>query len=184
MLDTEFRKKQLSGVAKRGMADIMAQANSLDQIFVEKQVAANGSGYSRDKLDMEDPVGDMVVSDQAENLGLIDIAGISAGVKNAVGILGEVLPVAPQLFLPAPDSGSGPGCQRREVGLFLPSQMLGYTNFRVVVGGFGHGLILYAGYSHSDSYNNARCWMQPGSFFSGWLIREKLMKISIEYCAA
>jgi hypothetical protein len=35
---------------------------------------------------MDHPVGDMVVLDQVEYLGLIDVPGISAGVDDPVGV--------------------------------------------------------------------------------------------------
>ncbi len=63
-------------MAKGWVADIVAQRNGFDQILVEIEIAADGSGYPRNQLNMKDPVGDVVVSDQAENLGFVDIAGI------------------------------------------------------------------------------------------------------------
>ena len=88
------------------MTDIVAQAHRLDQVFVEKQVASYGSCYPGDKLDMQYPVGDVIVSDQAEYLGFIDIAGVGPGVQYTVGVLGIVLPVALQLLFPAPHACS------------------------------------------------------------------------------
>ena len=100
MLDAEFREERLAGMAKRRVANVMAQAHRFDQVFVEKKVAPNCSGDPGDKLDMQNPVADVIISDQAEYLGFVNIAGIGPGVEDAVGILGIVLPISLQLFLP------------------------------------------------------------------------------------
>ena len=76
----------LAGMAEGGMADIVAKAHGLYQILVEKQVAADGSGNPGDELNMQDPVGDMIVSDQAEDLGLVNISRIGLGMKDTVRI--------------------------------------------------------------------------------------------------
>jgi hypothetical protein len=63
---------------------------------------ANGSGNAGDQLDMEDSVGDMVIGNQTEDLGLVDVPGVGAGVKDAVGIQGIGLAVPPSGFLNSP----------------------------------------------------------------------------------
>jgi hypothetical protein len=64
----------------------MAQGYGLQKVGVQTQVPAYGPGHAGDHLDMEDPMGYMVVFQQVKNLGLINIAGIGLGVEYAVHI--------------------------------------------------------------------------------------------------
>jgi hypothetical protein len=47
---------------------------------------------------MKDPVGDVIVLDEIEDLGFVDVTGIGLGVKDAVPVEREALPVAGQNF--------------------------------------------------------------------------------------
>ena len=55
---------------------------------------------------MQDPVADVLVLDEVEDLGLVDVAGVSPGMEDAVGVYGKILAVAffNALLETAPDS--------------------------------------------------------------------------------
>ena len=98
MTPTDLREDAFAFMTKRRMTDVMAERDRLDQILVEPEKAADGSSNTRDNLHMQDPVRDMIVVNQRENLGFIDITGISLGMEDAVGIMGKGLPVIRQGF--------------------------------------------------------------------------------------
>ena len=139
-----------------GMTDIVSQRDGFDQILVEMKIAADSPGDSGDELDMQNPMSDMVVSDQAEDLGLVDIAGVGSRVQNAVGILGEVLPVSMQFLMASSDSCSRADGLRGKVRCLALVQVVGYGKLGKLIGGFTHRTSISAGYSHSAPYNNAR----------------------------
>ena len=68
------------------MADIVTERDRLDEIFVETEGTANRTGDPRDQLDVDDPVGDMIVLDQIEDLCLIDVTGIGTGMNNPISV--------------------------------------------------------------------------------------------------
>ena len=76
MFGTECGQEMFAIVTERGVADIMAQGDGLNEIFVEMEKTADGSGNAGDQLHVQNPVGNVVVGDQAEDLGLVDVAGI------------------------------------------------------------------------------------------------------------
>ena len=78
MFETERGEKMLSGMAEGRVTDIMTEGDGLDQVLVEVEKTADGAGDSRNQLDVKDPVGDVIVADQAEYLRFIDIAGVGA----------------------------------------------------------------------------------------------------------
>ncbi len=67
----------------------MAQGNSFGEVFVKGKDTGQGSGNLGDKLNMEDPVGYVIIFNQIKDLSLIDIAGIGTGMENSVGINGK-----------------------------------------------------------------------------------------------
>ena len=73
-------------MAEGAVPDIVAQSNGLDEVLVQRQQAAACSRDLGDKLDVEPAVGDVIILDQVEHLGFVDVARISVGVKDAVGI--------------------------------------------------------------------------------------------------
>ncbi len=95
---TEYGQEMLAIVTERGMADIMAKGDGLNEIFVEMEKAADGSGNTGDQLNVQDSVGDVVVGDQAKDLGLIDVTGVGPGVEDAISIQGIGLPVPSYRF--------------------------------------------------------------------------------------
>ena len=82
----QFGQKSFPVVSERGVTDIMPQGDRFDEVLVELQKAADGAGDLGDQLDVQHPVGDVIVADQGEHLGLVDVAGVGAGMKDAVGI--------------------------------------------------------------------------------------------------
>ena len=98
MPPTDLGENAFALMTKRRMTYIMAERDRLDQILVEPEKATDSSSNTRDDLNMQNPVSDMIVVNQRENLGFIDIAGIGFGMEDAVGILGKGLPVIRQGF--------------------------------------------------------------------------------------
>ena len=56
------------------VADIMAQRNSFDQVFIEVEKAGNGPGNAGDQLNVKNAMGYVIVGNQAEYLGFVDVA--------------------------------------------------------------------------------------------------------------
>ena len=83
---TECRQAGLAEVAIGDVPDIMPECDRLDQILVEAEGSPDRPGDPRDQLDMDHPVGDMVVLHEIEDLGLVDIPGIGPGVDDTVCI--------------------------------------------------------------------------------------------------
>jgi hypothetical protein len=67
---------------------------------------------------MEDPMGDMVISDHVEDLSFIDVPGIGPGMENTVRVHGKGRPVPLKMFLAAAD-GLPAFCRMRPEVLFL-----------------------------------------------------------------
>jgi len=106
VLYAEVGEKFFSVVAKGRVADIMAECDCLDQILIQTKKTADGSGDPGDQLNVQAPMGDVVVGHQAEHLGLVDIPGVGPGVEDPVGVEGKTLAVALPLFL-GPPQGLG-----------------------------------------------------------------------------
>jgi hypothetical protein len=85
-------------MAERGVADIVAKGNSLDKIFIEMQEAADSPGYPGYQLNMQNPVGYMIIGNEGKDLGFVDIPGVGTGVEDPVGIEGELLAIPDFLF--------------------------------------------------------------------------------------
>ena len=75
-------------MAVRDVSDVMPEGNCFDEILIEPQRTSDGAGDFRNKLDVDDPVGDMIIIDKVKDLCLIDISGICPGVDNAVRVPG------------------------------------------------------------------------------------------------
>jgi len=87
-------EKPLPVVPEGAVADVVAQGDGLNKIFVQRKQASAGPGDLGNELDVQNAVGDMVVLDQVKNLGLVNVAGIGVRMKNAVCIQRKALPVA------------------------------------------------------------------------------------------
>jgi hypothetical protein len=87
-------------MSKGGVADIVTKGDRLDKVLVEPKQSSNRPGDFRDELNMKNPVGDVIVPDEIENLGLVDVSAICEGMKDPIAIQRKVLPVAgADLFL-------------------------------------------------------------------------------------
>jgi hypothetical protein len=95
MLCAKCGQEMLTIVTKRGVADIMAKGDGFNEILVEMEEAADCSGNAGDQLHMQNPVGDVVVCNQAEHLCLVDVAGVCPRMEDAVGIEGIGLTMTP-----------------------------------------------------------------------------------------
>ena len=99
MFGAECGQEMFAIVTERGVADVMAKGDGLNEVLVEMEKAADGSGNAGDQLHVQDPVGDVVVGDQAEDPGLVDVAGVGPGVEDAVSIQGIGLSVTFSCFI-------------------------------------------------------------------------------------
>jgi len=122
----EAREHALPVVAEGRMADVVAQGDGLQEIFVEAQELADGAGDLGQELDVQHPMADMLVVHQVKDLGLVDVAGVGAGVQDTVGVHRKILPMAfGDAFFIAPADGLGaPGGIGRQPGFFLFVQAL------------------------------------------------------------
>ena len=77
----------LAAVGKGGMTDVMSESDSLNEIQVQIQRPANGTGDPGHQLHMQTPSGDVVVSGQRKHLGLVGVTVIVGAVQNAVNVL-------------------------------------------------------------------------------------------------
>lgn len=75
------------------VADIMPEGDCLDQVLVEVEKPAHRPPDLGYELHVKDPVGDVVVFDKIENLGLVDVPRVGERMKYAVGINGKILSV-------------------------------------------------------------------------------------------
>jgi hypothetical protein len=116
VLATEGRQNAFTFMAERRMADIVTKGDGFDQILVEPEKSTDGPGDPRDDLDMQNPVGDMIVVHQREHLGFIDIAGIGLGVEDTVRILGKGLPVILEQFGDSTHCGATAAGKAAETG--------------------------------------------------------------------
>jgi hypothetical protein len=89
----QFGQVTFAFMAEWRMADIMAQGDCLDEVFVEPEKTADGAGNLGNQLHMQHPVRDVVVGNQVKYLGLVDVAGVGPTVQNPVRIQGKGLPV-------------------------------------------------------------------------------------------
>jgi hypothetical protein len=62
-----------------GMAYVMAKSDSLNEILVQPQKAADIPRYLGEKLNVQNPVGDVVVVNQIKHLRLVNISGVGQG---------------------------------------------------------------------------------------------------------
>lgn len=79
-------EETLAGMAKGRMAQIVAQANRLDQIAVEAQGTADIAGNARDELHMKAAPRQVVVAAKAKDLRFACITRVRRKMKNLFGI--------------------------------------------------------------------------------------------------
>ena len=75
------------------MTDVMAQCDGFNEVFIQSQKPADGTGNFRYQLNMENTMGDVVILDQVKNLGFVNIAGICTRVKYYIHIQGKGLTI-------------------------------------------------------------------------------------------
>jgi hypothetical protein len=88
VLFAQCRETGFTEMTVRDMTDIVPESYRFDQVLIQPQAASDSPRDFRHKLDMDDPVGDMIVLDKIKNLCLIDIACICPCVDNTVSIAG------------------------------------------------------------------------------------------------
>ena len=69
----EIREAGLAEMPVRDMTDVMPERDCLNKILVQAQASPDRAGNLRDELDMDHPVGDVIVLDKVKNLCLVDI---------------------------------------------------------------------------------------------------------------
>jgi hypothetical protein len=122
--DTERGQEMFAIMAERRVTDVMAQGDGLNKILVEMEKAAYGSGDAGDQLHMQNPVGDVVIGDQAEDLSLVDVTGVGLGVEDAVGIQGIGLPVAISCLFATPLCLNAEAGSRRQAALLFAVEVI------------------------------------------------------------
>jgi hypothetical protein len=115
----ELREAGLAEMPVGDMADIVPERDRLDQILVEPETPPDGAGDLGDELDMDDPVRDMVIINEIEDLRLVDIPGVGPGMDDPVRVAG--IGCADIFCRPVmtPDCIGTYGGKRGELGLAL-----------------------------------------------------------------
>ena len=85
----QFVQKHLAGVGKGGMADIVTQGDGLNQIQIQIQRAADGSGDTGHQLNVQASSGHVIVLHQREDLSLIGVTVVVGAVQDTVNILSK-----------------------------------------------------------------------------------------------
>jgi hypothetical protein len=93
VLLTESGEDPFAVMAEGGVTDVVAEGYGFDEILIKAQVSANGTGNLGKELDVENPVANVFVFYEIKDLGFVDIAGIGAGMQDAVGVHREILAV-------------------------------------------------------------------------------------------
>jgi hypothetical protein len=119
-IPAKLGQEPLPIVTERRMTDVVPQSDRLNQVLVQPEEAAYGSGHFRDQLDMEHPVGDVVVLDQVKDLSFIDVSRVGKGMKDSIRIQRKTLPVAGEdHFLFRPSQGIPAQTGKRRESFFL-----------------------------------------------------------------
>jgi hypothetical protein len=118
----ELGENAFAVVTEGGVADVVPQGDSLEEILVQTKIPADGPGDLGEELDVQDPVTDMLVFDEVKDLGFVDVAGVGPGMEDAVGVYGKILAVAflNAFFKAAPDGLGTPGGIGGKAGFLLP----------------------------------------------------------------
>jgi len=116
----------LAVVAEGRVPDVVPQGDGFEQVLVEAQVAANGPGNLGEKLNVEDPVADMLMLNEIKDLGFVNIAGIGLGMEDTVGIYRKILamPLLDALLKATSDGLGAPGRIGGQASFFLPVELL------------------------------------------------------------
>ena len=71
-----FGEEPFTVMTEGGMTDVVSKGNGLNKIFVESEYSPYGPCYLGDQLNVEDPMSDMIILDEIEDLGLINVSRI------------------------------------------------------------------------------------------------------------
>jgi hypothetical protein len=71
------------------MPNIMTQGDSFYQILVKTQKPANRASDFRYQLHVQDPVGNVIILKQEENLGFVYVAAVGLGMDDSIRIVEE-----------------------------------------------------------------------------------------------
>ncbi len=86
ILLAESGKAALPEMSIRNMADIMTEGNCLDKVFIKAETSSYRPRNLRNELDMDYTMGNMVVFDERENLGLIDVPRVCPCMDDSVRV--------------------------------------------------------------------------------------------------
>jgi hypothetical protein len=70
------------------MTDVMPKRDCLNEILIQTQASSDSSRDFRYDLDMNDPVGDVVVFDKVKDLRLVDVSRVCPCMDDTIGIAG------------------------------------------------------------------------------------------------
>jgi hypothetical protein len=84
----ECREAGFAKVAVGDMANIMPESNRFNQILVQPQASPDSPGNFRHELDVDDPVGYVVVFDKVEDLCLVNVSRVCPCMDDAIRIAG------------------------------------------------------------------------------------------------
>jgi hypothetical protein len=82
----DFGEKSFTVMAERGMSDIMRKSNCFNKILVESEKTPHCPGYLGDQLNVEDAMSDMIIFDEIEDLGFVDVSRICQGVQDSIRV--------------------------------------------------------------------------------------------------
>ena len=82
----DSREITFTVVPEWAVPNVMAQGNSLDEIFIQSEETGHIPSNLGKELDVQNPVGDMVIFNQVENLSFVNVAGVGQGMENPVRI--------------------------------------------------------------------------------------------------
>ena len=71
-----IRKIAFAVVSERSMSNIVPQGNGLNEVFIQAEEAAYIPGNFGKKLNMQNPMSNVVVVNKIKNLGFVNVAGI------------------------------------------------------------------------------------------------------------
>jgi len=126
VLFAEAGEDAFAVMAERGVADVVAQSNGLDEVLVEAKIPADGAGYLGKQLDVEHPMADVLVFYEIKDLGLVNVTRVGPGMEDTIRVHREILAVAflDALFKAASDGLGAPGGIGGEAHFLLPVELL------------------------------------------------------------
>ena len=71
-----FGEESFTVMAERAMSNVVSKGNCFNKIFVESEKSPHRPGYLGDQLNVEDSMSNMIILDEIEDLGLINVSRI------------------------------------------------------------------------------------------------------------